>query len=239
MNFPKLTTGITFPNGKVPLVLFSGGVDSTYLLWWLLQHTPVDIITIEHGYLLASAEPEALAREKILKELRNMDGLYKVREHFHSSKTYEHVVSPNELQYAQLYHHFQYLTKFVNYSKHSEVHMGLCLGDSSATVHLTLPDFWKMQGRIFLNFMEDPPPLKLILAGTSKRAIISNLPENLFKLTWSCNSPNKRRNKYIQCGKCVSCFANKRALEDIAVAGEQQKQLEKSLSLRKDNDEVG
>lgn len=224
---------------RVPLLLFSGGWDSTYMLHLALQETDVEVLSVRHGYNLSSRWAEEKARGKIL-------------DYLHSSKDYRHKVigiwsaggqehlgemNSNKLEYAQLFYHLQYLFDQCEHDRHSSVMLGFLMQDSTALVHDRIQVLWAQMWAVFRPSVANPPSLKLPLALHRKRNVVELMPVGLKKLVWSCNSPYLRNTtKGVSskpCGICESCVDVKNAMNDLTLTEKRHKRFADSLAFVK------
>jgi len=197
------------------VIMASGGVDSTYLLWKLLNETTVPIhahhISLQvHG--LQRHDCEGLAFQRITKYLNDN-------------------IRP-----------FSWTTSVIGYESFpyrgwdtdTQLLMGArCAANLPAkkiTVMLgvTADDNHKpiIQARIdrdvistlwsaLLNSIDPEvskkinPELELPIGNMFKHEIVSELPDELLDLTWSCRQPVRENNTIRACGNCEPCKALK------------------------------
>ena len=216
---------------RVPLLMFSGGWDSTYMLHLALQETDVEVLSVRHGYNMPSRWAEEKARQKILAYLgKSKDYKHKVT-WFGNAGGEEHIgeMDSTKLEYAQLFFHLQYLFDHCNPEHHSSVMLGFLLEDSTALVHDRVQVLWAQMWAVFRPSVANPPPLKLPLALHRKCNVVELMPVGLKKLVWSCNSPYLRNTtKGVSskpCGICASCVDVKNAMNDLTLTEKRRDRL--------------
>jgi 7-cyano-7-deazaguanine synthase in queuosine biosynthesis len=216
---------------KEPLIVFSGGWDSTLLLHQALQEGDCAVISFEHGYRLPSREAEALARNKILDWVEKNSNMYrgKVIEHIKSDKETTGTIDPNSLSLAQLYGHITSLFADKQAIEYETIRLGLLRSDSSSRVHHLLRGHWQQMWDIFRDGNFDVPKLVLPLEHWNKVNVIEALPDGLAELVWSCNSPNLiDQTDWAACGVCNSCFNLSTNKKYISLRKEREDQLRRS-----------
>lgn len=204
------------PNRR-PLVLFSGGLDSTYSLLSLLTVSDVDVLIVRSeviGYLKNIAED--IARKKVLDYCTEIYGKgtyqYRIR------KTYT-VTSAGETynQYDLLGQPALWLDAAIGViqaDRHSSLVMSYCAGDSILPFLDRLQKWWiNMYSVRRAIFHGDIPELSFPLRCFAKKDMINKLLETshskVLDLIWTCETPveKKRRNKLLvtPCNKCIPC----------------------------------
>lgn len=238
---PHDLSAATPTTDKVPLLLFSGGLESTYLLHSLLKIGPVDLLCFDHGYNMPSAAAEMKARKNILTAMAKRKDLHQVR---NIRSLHERAFSrqagglPFEPAFPQLFEHLLSALYATDYSQHSSVILGLAFTDDSATIHDRIPGLWKSLFSVFRPSVNSTsiPELQLPLMWFKRREVYQDTPRWLSSKTWSCCSPNFAGGQPAACGICVKCMDHKRMLEDIRIAKRQAAQLQKSINQRIDID---
>lgn len=202
---------------KRPLILFSGGLESTLCLdLTLSQPEGCDILTLEHAYNLPSAKAEAEARAKILAMFEKRKTPGRVWDHAKVTGTFQLFEHNHKNGYGQLYGHLHYLFDHVDANLHSSVQLGLCMSDDTATIHNDLFKLWDLMQDVYRPGQEHVP-LVLPLLYWSKAQVQARLGE-IAELTWSCGFPLLKRKKWVQCGQCISCTDNRHAEESSVAA---------------------
>jgi hypothetical protein len=217
-------------DGKRPLVLFSGGWDSTLLLHHLLEFTNVDTFFVRANAHPYKRRKEKEARWKI-KDWLNRDRLadsdrpddqrfyvdedyaFTLDEVWAQTRNYAMVQPISWLSAA--------LIKF-DPARHSGVAIGYLLGDQAPAFREHLEGYWKHGWALLRGMFEPAPPLwfPLLDRGITKEVVVRDLPMPLAKLAWACETPkslkgttryefddddNEALDRIIPCGKCKPC----------------------------------
>lgn len=197
---------------KRPLILFSGGWESTILVKRAFETDEgCDILTIDHSFNLPSAENEADARQAIMDKLVKDHGCCKIYDHQTIRDHYDTDKFPRNTTFGQLYGLIHYLFCSVDPARHSSAQIGYCLTDDTATLHYKLIELWAMMFAVY-RFGQELVPLDLPLLRVPKYLVREELGD-YEELTWSCNFPIYKDGNAEQCGKCVSCTDNRHAIE--------------------------
>ena len=200
------------------LVMFSGGVDSTYLLWKLLTETDHHIHA-HHISMRTAAENrwemEGQATTHIWTEL------LKIRPFDVSSS----VLDLDTLPYtgwdsdAQLYIGARVAAAIK--ADNVQLMLGITANDAKRPVIMNrvkrnvLGNLWtalresiddEQRGRI-------NPEVAFPIKDMTKRQIVEHLPTNLRQLTWSCRLPVKVQGMTVPCGTCLPCQVLQDALK--------------------------
>ncbi len=199
--------------------MFSGGVDSTYLLWKLLTETDHHIRA--HHISMRTAAENRWQMEGI--STTNLwHKLLEIRPFDVSSS----VLDLDTLPYtgwdsdAQLYIGARIAAAMTDMDKVT-LTLGITANDAKRTVIMdrakrnVLQNLWialresiddEQRGRI-------DPKIDLPIKDMSKRDIVRALPENLRLLTWSCRLPVKVEGMTVPCGTCLPCLVLQDALK--------------------------
>lgn len=193
----------------VPLILFSGGLDSTYLLKEELDKGPVDILYIEGSQGDNKIKAELLARERIIKYL-NKIAKYQIRNSY-IYKINSNYLVPTNYKFGQAI--FWILGAIVTYNEniHSSVKICYILGDD---INIAINDIIISWNALCSFTKHTTIPLLFPLITTKKVDIVKNIDKKLYNLTFTCENPVKKpRSKYFkECGKCTTCI-NKKVTE--------------------------
>jgi 7-cyano-7-deazaguanine synthase in queuosine biosynthesis len=188
---------------KLPLLLFTGGLDSTYMLYRALQDGPVDTLYIPGVVGPDKEDAEHAARTRILSWLHK-NAPHPVRQNIttepfplgdHRLLT---LVQPVAWLFATL--------KVVDPRLHSEVQLGYVITDQAATFHHEILGAWNNLNTLSKH---EPVPMRFPLLTRQKTWIHESLPEPLRKLTWTCEFPMKKRptaKRWTPCGRCLTCL---------------------------------
>ena len=194
-------------DGKCPLILFSGGLDSTYLLSERLKVTDVDILYVKGPQGSVKSKQELQAREKILKWMEK-NRPFKVRTSYIEdiSGIYIH----HNQQFGQINSwFFSALNNCISHL-HSSVEIAYVNGDDN---NLMLPSIGYAWDHMQYVLFKDKTPLVFPLSLVSKQKILDSISVDLYKLTWVCelaaNESDTVIDKYKPCGKCEACLTRK------------------------------
>lgn len=196
---------------KVPLLLWSGGLDSTWMLWQAVQKGDVDYVTVNGGQCRNKRVSEEYARIRALKWMRAR-----------TSNTIREIKCHVELRLAEM----PALTwsqtvpwlvgalSVIDPKRHSSLEIGYVMGDEVGCILDTLKSAWdglwkvsKQGDTVSLNF-----PLTMI----SKRRILENIPRGLYDCIWYCELPQQHDDPRVlmrvPCDGCAACITHKTEL---------------------------
>jgi 7-cyano-7-deazaguanine synthase in queuosine biosynthesis len=194
-------------SNKRPLLLFSGGLDSTAMLYYELQNTDVDVLYIKGGQHDQKIQAELLARNSILDWLKDDRPVEPGKEHHQvvrdrSFDSINFAVSPGILacqptswMVAALYH--------VNPEIHSEVRIAYVMGDDALIYRHEMVNAWNY----LLAFSKGVSDIPLVfpLMRWRKENILHHLPIQLVERVWVCELPVWKGQTITACGKCRPC----------------------------------
>ena len=175
---------------KRPLVLFSGGLDSTYRMW---QHTKagtkVDYLYILGGQGEIKALVEQAAVARIIDWLYTNHGDERVH-HAKANVAYSVVRFGNSpsVAWAQAIPWLVSALERVDPKFHSVVEISYVMGDEILSQIDNFKAAWKAMWSIAKN--GEFVPLEFPLIMTSKQTILKEMPPKLYDLTWVCEKPN-------------------------------------------------
>lgn len=197
------------------IVLFSGGMDSTYLAWRLLSDG-YEGVHLHHVSIVTSVD------NRWIKELESTNNIIK----YFNSKNFQFTYSNSRSEFLNqerigfdsdaLLLYAQKLSQNF-YSKQIDVLLGWTPYDiqrpdiAERSERNVTGNIWKALvescgNREYINKKLQFP---LIEWGITKDIIIKELPKELLDLTWSC-----RRNIDTPCGNCHACLEIKLALNN-------------------------
>ena len=187
---------------RIPLILFSGGLDSTYLVYEALNTSRVDLLYTAGPQGPYKEEAELLAQSKILKEIDKYSA-FRVRDSIKAPPMDPSRCVEPFLRQPIAWIYSALMT--VDPRKHSEVQIGYILGDQASSVHHEITAAWDNLNKIA---KLESVPLKMPLLRRTKIMIYSSLPESVRPLLWHCELPVKkgRSKKWQACGKCEACM---------------------------------
>lgn len=203
---------------KRPLIFFSGGLDSTYLLWHRLNNDGnVDIVYADGNQSSVKRHAELLAREKII-DLIETTAPYRVINRYSIKalgwEAYEAsnpvaLKLPQSNLWEQPLAWFQQAMQVMDESIHSCVEIGVVLGDQVGRCTYDLSEAWRLLTRAIMPNNYNPPPLTYPISHMSKMSIMQALPEPILKAIWYCEMPLWKKQKAVACGKCLPCLTHR------------------------------
>ena len=214
---------------KRPLLLFSGGLDSTYCLLSLLDKSDVDLLVVRNEAVgLLKIKAEDIARKYIIdycNRLSNEGKIpYRIRNinivdsHYNLYSQRDCFGQPGIWMDAAIRH--------FDTDKHQYLAVGYCLGDQISAFLSNIRKWWKAMYRVRRAVLfEKVPDVKFPLMTISKVRMISILKqtgnEEVLSYIWTCElpvekkkSPRSKKLDFIPCGCCTPCKNLARALED-------------------------
>lgn len=191
---------------RVPLILFSGGLDSTYLLFEALETTDVDILYVKGPQGDNKITCELNARENILEWLAQ-NRPFKVRNKDIIDISQATVTQDGK--YRQILPWFFGALTIADSYKHSSVQIAYISSDGSSNHATTIGWAWDYLGSSTKNKKVD---LAFPLIDVSKQDIMKRMPYELYKKIWVCEIPEKIENDveptvvWKHCGTCETCI---------------------------------
>jgi hypothetical protein len=222
-------------NNKRPLVLFSGGMDSTSLISWFLHFTNVDVFYVQANVHPWKQQKEKEARELIkarFAEQRKTSDIHRIVDDFELEMNGLYAQTHNYSLVQPISWLTAALIKF-NPTVHSGVAVGYLLGDQAPAFRKELEDFWRAGWVLLRGRGMEPPPVwfPLLDFGNTKKNIVEMLDLDLRKLCWVCETPKLKpsHRKYpddkvpnkqiIACGTCMPCTTLKNQIDNGREAG--------------------
>ena len=194
---------------KIPLLLFSGGADSTLRLQELLGESNVAVVYGSAGQHPLKREMELHARQAIIKELER-------HSRFRVEQQLEMDVSSlrinGDFQFQQILPWLVTGLTAFDTRRHSRIEMAFLMNDDIMVNRHALEESWKHL--VSLLFHEKAEvPLHLPLKYCRKSTVYSRLSAKLQSLIWVCEMPVKgRAKKHKPCRKCMACKNQKTVL---------------------------
>lgn len=214
MNYMDRLLAASGEHGKHPLVLFSGGMDSTMLMQTLLPYTHVYAF-----YIDANQAPD-----KRTKELEARQRLFDLfREHYEfrvqDDKTFDLNETYVKTQNYAMVQPISWLTAaLINFEpgRHSGVAIGYLLGDQAPAFRKDMEDFWRSGWALLRGHQEPAPPLwfPLLDNGYTKYDVVKKLKREFILNTWVCENPLTRFGEIVPCNDCKPCRLLKHTLDD-------------------------
>lgn len=202
---------------KRPLLLFSGGLDST---WQMYLHGKnkerVDYLYIDGGQSSRKIDCEAETRNDIVHWLTkhfaangdpNFDAFYYIN-CIHRK--------PVQVKWGRVENHswcqpISWLIGALSVAdpvRHSCVEIGYVMGDEATQLIDDLTKAWNALWAVSRH--GDAPPLSFPLRYTTKMAIMEQMPGELYAMTWVCELPEgSAKGGYVPCGRCRACETRK------------------------------
>lgn len=209
-------------DSKIPLLLFSGGADSTARLFELLNVTPVDILYVEGHQHPDKVKMELRARERILKTIQS-ESLHNVRSEYRFPKIGPPDRSLDHFCFHQAPDWFVAALYTFDPLKHSRVEICYLLNDDISHVLDKLQMSWKSLVAAVKcgEYVDGLPevcttPLVFPYHRANKTAIYRYLTPTLREMIWVCEMPTKNgRGLPKPCGRCKACRTQKQTLDSI------------------------
>ncbi len=184
------------------LIQLSGGIDSTYVLWkWLKENS--DKFAIVNHIVLKSYE----CRNE--KELKSIDDILKwldnkgLNNYFYIQSEFDYGNIPGTSTDVEVCGYFAGLIlKTARFYNVTTTHLPIYKKDSE-----------REERRRFLTNFISKKEIEFIypISHMKKWQVISELPEELFKLTWYCRTPLNNE----KCQRCFSCVDVENSLKQI------------------------
>lgn len=211
-------------NKRLPLILFSGGLDSTFLLFEALKKSDVDVVYVRHHNIREEKiNKEKEASEQILELLQydtrlreRYDIKYRVRRKLWAHGQFNNLGNypgPGAIVMPQPVMWLSAILSSINLRDTSDVEMAYVQGDCAIARLNYIRDGWS--NLLYACFDYDGlgghwPDLRFPLVFMSKAEIIQRMPKKLTELTWSCELPIRVSDTEIKaCGECVPCITRK------------------------------
>lgn len=206
-------------NNRVPLILFSGGLDSTYLLQKKLQQGDVEVLYVRGVLHEKKMEMEQERREKIIEFLEKETG-NKVRK--------KHMIDLGPMPFGNM--EDQAFTQppmwmlgalmVSDVRKHTELLIGYVSGDQVMPVLAHIQSAWDQLQHICKQHAH--VPVDFPLRFDSKIHILHHMYPDLMRLVWWCEMPKTRhysnptsyllpdveaedKGKIRPCNRCEAC----------------------------------
>lgn len=202
---------------KRPLILLSGGLDSAYQLYCTISHgTDVDTLYIAGDQDPLKIEKERQAVKDVLKYILDEHvkhpGWGRVISHREITiKIENYGVSPG---FGQPFLWILGIARCINRDIHSEVLLSYVQGDQFCSSFPHLQQAWE---HLYIGCIEPTTdnmiPLKApMVAYVTKGYILTQIPEELLKLVWWCETPVQKGKEIHACGNCLSCIRMEKEL---------------------------
>lgn len=203
---------------KIPLILFSGGLDSTFMAdeFFRVSKMNVDTLTVLLKNNDSKNAAETAAREKIYKywetnyqTKKGGFGVFVLNKHVHVDEVPSHATGFKQM--------LPWLVAAFSFScpeRHSEVCIGYVSGDQASSSIPHLETAWLALWKAIRPF-STPVPLSFPLKLIDKTTILEKIDPALAALTWTCELPVKTKTGYKKCNKCTPCVRQKFEMQVI------------------------
>lgn len=214
---------------KRPLIFFSGGLDSTALLYERLKTTNVDVAYANGNQHPIKAHVERECRRKIITAIE-AESSFRVIERLdipaigrtdrYALESMSGTMGIIGFRGPQQMAWFLAALWAVNLEEHSCVEIGIVMGDSSAHVSSDFSQAWCHLIRVCkadaFDLGDRIPRLCFPLLNRTKKEIYQSLPSEIRDLTWTCESPRWITGKGPEaCGQCAPCITYEALLKTI------------------------
>lgn len=172
---------------KRPLVLFSGGLDSTFRMY---QHSDAgrnaDYTYVDAGQSAEKVKIEQASVERVLQWLhkRKPDAYHQCHRYPNSKVNFANGV---DVGWSQPIPWLICALEIVDPSRHSAVEISYVMGDEIGSRIPALKEAWAALWPIAKK--SEFVPLEFPLMDVSKQNILYNMPPDLYDLTWVCELP--------------------------------------------------
>lgn len=208
---------------KHPLLVFSGGMDSSYMLWKQLEQGDVYTCYIKASQSQDKIPMELAARKKIIRFFEsktgnrvisdiivNLGNSFLVKEtdptDGSTKRSWNNVIPDHTFGQAPLW---QFGMQFAaDGTRHSKICMGVVMGDQ-ISMHLgDLALAWQHTSA-FSRY--EPVPLEFPLMHKSKDAILREMPLEIIRDLWICELPAQAGDdvpddvQFVPCERCAAC----------------------------------
>jgi tRNA(Ile)-lysidine synthase TilS/MesJ len=195
------------------ILMFSGGLDSTYLAWRLLTNNDdPDGVHLHYVSMRNDCEgiwkKEDIATEKIVSyfKIHNYKFIY-------SKSKFEFFGQASCGWTSDLLMIVAQKVALNSYGHNIDVLLGWTPYDMEQQAvkerweRKVTQNIWKSAVQSLSNrqYVNEELQLPLVKWGITKDMMVKEIPKELFDLTWSC-----RTNNYIPCGQCHSCIERKK-----------------------------
>lgn len=198
---------------KLPLILFSGGLDSTYLLYDTLKTTDCDILYVAGAQGSNKIKAELAAIEKLRAVFKQLlcgdDVKYRIR------KFYQISIGPDgregrQYGFSQPGQWIYGAYCCIDPALHSKLLVAYVQGDQINARVPFIQAAWDnlYQGCVNPTGEYQQIPLETpLVVSVTKQQILSVLPWELLEHVWVCELPEttEHENEFRPCGRCMAC----------------------------------
>lgn len=211
---------------KIPLILFSGGLDSTYLLQQELEKGPVEVLYVEGRQSPIKVLAEKRARAKIIRALENITGNDVVGDHcvkmIPEVQMSGYGVGSRDFdwKFEQPYQWLMGAIHIADGRRHSALMIAYVAGDQISSDLPKVKEAWNAM----VSFSKCTEiPLEFPTVYVQKRDIINRIKASAYRHHWVCELPTvihdeeklsksrhlRGKEQYEACGQCAACLTKK------------------------------
>jgi 7-cyano-7-deazaguanine synthase in queuosine biosynthesis len=199
---------LTSVKTRIPLILFTGGMDSTWILQNALRTNYVDVLYVNVGQSEEIYQKEKAARENIMTFLSESE--FQILEQY--EVTVPNIIAEHEMEVSRAAKLIVAANSVFDPQRHGSVKIGGILNDCAITHRDRLGKLWTALSTVT---KWKPVPLEFPLFGYSKREILQGLDESLVKLTTYCEASQTE-----PCRVCGSCRSLAKAIAEYHRQGD-------------------
>lgn len=205
-------------DSRVPLVLFSGGMDSTYLVQWLLEYSDVETLYVE-------ADPHPYKKIKEQEARRKLFALFEKYYKHKVVQDHRHSLSGTYSTHQRLYgiQQISWLTAALavyDADRHSVLNIGYVLGDQAPAFRQYYEAFWAAGWTMTRGVLSPVPPLVFPILNhqLTKYDVVDRIDKRLVTSTWVCETPHQvgegAHKRIKACKTCRPCRLLKHTVQD-------------------------
>jgi len=207
------------------LVPYSGGVDTTYILWKLLHETDDEITAMylneEHynGYIYADKSPIQYQRSLILvEELRKIRDFKYIKYNVKNSDLTEEINNKALII-------IQYAAPYINDGTYDRIAAGGSYEDKHQKVveHLEYTPLYYAAHNLFNKLCARGEYWEPLVHGDwhpryNRSHALVELPPHIIEMTTGCSTPHVHEisGEFVECGKCYKCNMKRKYTELLA-----------------------
>lgn len=186
---------------KRPLVLLSGGLDSTYLAFTLLQKTDIDVLYVKGRQSPLKIEAERTALRKIYSYFQDECRYQIINKYVSDVNNYEFIHDNNKFAQPSIW---LFAAVNVIQKHHGNLQIAYVLGDQITRFVDRISAAWD---NLISFTRHSDQKVEFPLLELDKQTIVENMPQDLRELTWTCELPTKLKNgKFKECNHCSACI---------------------------------
>ena len=196
---------------KHPLLLFSGGLDSTYMLQCALEQGDVETLYVAANQCELKVKRELEARAKIFERLRKIRGGRVIKDHIVKVtvdiKPFSHQMPDHAWQQPLMWIHGA--LQVSDGYKQSELRIGYVTGDGILSKLNHMTQAWESLQAFTKHYTM---PVVFPLQHFTKQNILERLDPRLWEYIWVCEMPVKKGRWLYACDKCSACHTRAKEL---------------------------